>query len=45
MFCATGLVFGGTVDVWSRFNVLRARTRFRRYRGRRVTFSYFARSD
>jgi hypothetical protein len=38
----SGLVFGGTVGVWSRFNVLRARIRFRRYRGRRVSFSYFA---
>jgi hypothetical protein len=27
------------------FNVLRAHTRFRQYRGRRVPFSYFARPD
>jgi hypothetical protein len=42
MFCATGLVFDGTVGVGSRFLVVRSRTRFRRYRGRRVPFSYFA---
>jgi hypothetical protein len=42
MFCAPGLIFGGTVSVRSRFLVLRARTRFRRYRGRRVPFSCFA---
>jgi hypothetical protein len=42
MFCASGLVFGGTEGVASRFYVLRARTRFRRYRGRRVPFSCFA---
>jgi hypothetical protein len=45
MFCAPGLVFGGTEGVGSRFHVLRARTRFRRYRGRRVPFSCFARPD
>jgi hypothetical protein len=38
MFCAPGLVFGGTEGVGSRLHVLRARTRFRRYRGRRVPF-------
>jgi hypothetical protein len=41
-FSAPGLVFGGTEGVASRFHVLRARTRFQRYRGRRVTFSCFA---
>jgi hypothetical protein len=44
-FCAPGLVFGGTEGVGTRFYVLRARTRFRRYRGRRLPFSYFARPD
>jgi hypothetical protein len=38
MFCAPKLVFGGTEGVGSRFHVLRARTHFRRYRGRRITF-------
>jgi hypothetical protein len=42
MFCAPGLVFGGTEGVGSRFHVLRARTRCRRYRGHRVLFSSFA---
>jgi hypothetical protein len=41
MFCAPGLVFGGTDGVGSRFHVLRAWTHFRRYRGRRVLFSCF----
>jgi hypothetical protein len=45
MFCARGLVFGGTVGVGSRFNVVRARTRFRWYRGRRVPFSCYAPPD
>jgi hypothetical protein len=45
MICAPGLVFGGTEGVVSRFHVLRSRTRFRRYRGRRVPFSCFAFSD
>jgi hypothetical protein len=45
MFCAPGLVFGGTEGVGSRFHVLRSRTRFRRYRGRRVPFSCFALPD
>jgi hypothetical protein len=44
MFYASGHVFGGTVGVRSLFHVLRSRTRFRRYRGRRVTISCFARS-
>jgi hypothetical protein len=42
MFCAPGLVFNGTEGVGSCFHVLRSRTRFRRYRGRRVPFSCFA---
>jgi hypothetical protein len=45
MFCASGLIFGGIKDVGSRFQVLRSRTCFRRYRGRRVPFSCFARTD
>jgi hypothetical protein len=42
MFCAPILIFGVTEGVRSRFHVLRSRTRFRRYRGRQVLFSYFA---
>jgi hypothetical protein len=42
---APGLVFGGTKGVGSRFHVLRSRTRFRRYGGRRVTFPCFTRPD
>jgi hypothetical protein len=45
MFCAPGLIFGGTGGVGSRFHFLRSRTRFRQYRGRRVTFSYIALPD
>jgi hypothetical protein len=45
MFCAPGLVFGGTEGVESRFHVLRSRNRFRRCRGHRVPFSYFALPD
>jgi hypothetical protein len=45
MFCALGLVFGGTEGVGYRFHVLRSRTHFRRYRGRRVPFSCFALLD
>jgi hypothetical protein len=45
MFCVPELVFGGVEGVGSRFHVLRARTRFRRYRGRRVSFSCFALPD
>jgi hypothetical protein len=44
MFCAPRLVFGGTEGVVSLFHVLRSRTHFRRYRGRRVPFSYFGAS-
>jgi hypothetical protein len=39
MFCAPGLVFGGTDGVGSRFHVFRPLNRFRRYRGRHVHFS------
>jgi hypothetical protein len=39
MFCAPGLVFDGAECVVSRFHVLRARTNFRRYRGRPISFS------
>jgi hypothetical protein len=45
MICAPGLIFGGTEGVGSRINVLRARIHVRRYRGRRVPFSCFARPD
>jgi hypothetical protein len=45
MFCAPGLIFGGTEGVESRLHVLRSRTRFRRYRGRRVLFSNFVLPD
>jgi hypothetical protein len=42
MFCTPGLIFGSTEGLWSRFHVLRSRTCFRRYRGRRVPFPCFA---
>jgi hypothetical protein len=42
MFCAPGLIFGGTEGVGSRFHFLRARTHFRRYRGRPVLFLFCA---
>jgi hypothetical protein len=45
IFCAPGLVLGGTEGVGSRFHVLRARTHFRCYGGRRFPFSRFACSD
>jgi hypothetical protein len=45
MFCAPGLVFGGTEGVRSRFHVLRFLTHFWRYRGPRVPFSCFALAD
>jgi hypothetical protein len=45
MFCAPGIFFGGSEGVGSIFNVLRAQTRFRWYRGRRFSFSCFAVPD
>jgi hypothetical protein len=45
MFRVSGLVFGVTEGVVSRFHVLRAGTHFWRYRGRRVPFSCFALPD
>jgi hypothetical protein len=45
MFCAPRLIFYGTVGVGSLFHVLRTRTHFHRYRGRRVPFSCFACPD
>jgi hypothetical protein len=45
IFCTPGLVFGGAECVGSHFHVLRARTRFRRYRGPRVPISCFALPD
>jgi hypothetical protein len=42
MFCAPGLVLGGTECVESHFHVLRYRTRFQLYQGRRVPFSCIA---
>jgi hypothetical protein len=45
MFCAPVLVFGDVECVGSRFQVLRARTRFRLFPGRRVPFSHFARPN
>jgi hypothetical protein len=45
MFCSPRLFFSGNDGVGSRFHVLRAPTRFRRYRRRRVPFSCFALPD
>jgi hypothetical protein len=45
MFCAPKLIFGGTEGAASQFHVLRSRTLFQRYRGRRVLFLYFALPD
>jgi hypothetical protein len=45
MFSAPGLIFGGTEVIRSHFHVLRSRTHFRRYRGRRVSFSCFLLPD
>jgi hypothetical protein len=42
MSCLPGLIFGGTEGVTSLFHVLRSRTRFQRYRRRRVSISCFA---
>jgi hypothetical protein len=41
MFCAPGVIFGGSKGVGSVFHVLLAQNRFRRYRGRRAPFSCF----
>jgi hypothetical protein len=45
MFCVSGLIFVVTEGIASRFHVLRARTHFRWYRGRRVAFSCLALLD
>jgi hypothetical protein len=45
LFCTPELIFDGTEGVGSHFHVLRSRTRFRRYLGRMVSFSCFARPD
>jgi hypothetical protein len=45
IFCGSGLVFGGSLGVGSRFHVLGSRTRFRRYRRRQVLFSCFTRPE
>jgi hypothetical protein len=42
IFCSPGAVFDANEEVGSRFHILRSRSRFRRYRGRRVPFSRFA---
>jgi hypothetical protein len=42
MFCVPGLILSGNEGVGSRFFVLRSRTHFGRYRGRRDPFLYFA---
>jgi hypothetical protein len=45
MFCALGLVFGGTEGVGSRFHVLCAQTNYRRRQGLQMSFSCFALPD
>jgi hypothetical protein len=45
IFCASGLVFGGTEGVKSRFHVFRSRTYFRRFLGRQIPFSYIQLPD
>jgi hypothetical protein len=45
MFCARRLIFGCTEGAGYHFHVLRSWTRFGRYRGRPVQFSYFALPD
>jgi hypothetical protein len=45
MFCAPGLVFGGTEGVGFRFHVLSSLTLFQRYRGCLISFICFARPD
>jgi hypothetical protein len=42
MFCPSGIIFGGIKGVGCGVHVLRSRTRFRPYRGRRVWISCFA---
>jgi hypothetical protein len=42
MLCAPELILGGIEGAGSSFHVLHYRTHFRRYRGRRVQFSFFA---
>jgi hypothetical protein len=44
-FCTPELIFDGTEGVGSHFQVFWARTNFRRYRGRWVPVSCFARPD
>jgi hypothetical protein len=45
MFCAPGLIFGGSEGVRSRFLFLRTRTHFQRYGECRVPFSCFTPPD
>jgi hypothetical protein len=45
MCCAPGLIFGSIEGIHTRFHILRAPSRFRHYRERRVPFSCFARLD
>jgi hypothetical protein len=45
LFYALELIFDSTGNVWSRFHVLRSKTRFRQFRGRRVPFSCIALPD
>jgi hypothetical protein len=45
MFCSPGLVFDGTEGIGSLFHVLRSRTRFRRYRVRKVPLCYLPLPD
>jgi hypothetical protein len=45
VFCALGLVLGGTEGVGSSFHILRSRARFGWYRGPRVPFSCFVLPD
>jgi hypothetical protein len=41
IFCAPGLIFGGTEIVGSRFHVWRTRISFRQFRGRQVQFHVY----
>jgi hypothetical protein len=45
MFCASGIILGGTEDVGSNFHVLHSWNRFGCYLERRVQFSYFVLPD